>query len=309
LAFSRKQPLSLAPMSVNCAIKATEKMLERLLTEDIELVVSLAADDIIVMADATQIDQILFNLATNARDAMKKGGRLTIETMPFQIDSKFTEFYGYGEPGGYCLLRISDTGCGMDETTMQKIFDPFFTTKELGKGTGLGLSTVYGIVKQHKGYINVSSQPGRGTTFSIYLPAPSSTVDEEKAFASAITGGNEVILLAEDDPGVRLFMKETLSYHGYQILEAEDGEDAIDKYNKYKNIHLVILDSVMPKKDGREAYDVIKNINPDAKTLFMSGYTRDVVLDKGVEEGRFEFISKPILPDELLRKVRDVLDK
>ncbi|HEX2964613.1 MAG TPA: ATP-binding protein, partial [Syntrophorhabdaceae bacterium] len=168
LAFSRKQPLSLAPMSVNCAIKATEKMLERLLTEDIELVVALAADDIIIMADATQIDQILFNLATNARDAMKRGGRLTIETMPFRIDSKFVEFYGYGEPGSYCLLRISDTGCGMDEMTMQKIFDPFFTTKELGKGTGLGLSTVYGIVKQHKGYINVSSQPGRGATFSIY---------------------------------------------------------------------------------------------------------------------------------------------
>jgi two-component system, cell cycle sensor histidine kinase and response regulator CckA len=309
LAFSRKQPVTLAPISINNCIKGTEKLLKRLLTEDVELLVSLAPDDIIIMADATQIDQILFNLATNARDAMKKGGKLTMETKPFEMDGRFKELHGYGDPGTYALLTVSDTGCGMDESTIEKIFDPFFTTKELGKGTGLGLSTVYGIVKQHKGYIHVSSEPDKGTTFSVYLPAIETVVEEMETFSPATKGGNETILVAEDDTSVRFLMKETLANHGYTVIEAVDGQDAIEKFNRYRNIDLMILDSVMPGKNGREAHDEIRRIKPLTKTLFMSGYTRDVVLDKGVEDGKVDFIAKPILLDELLKKVREVLDK
>ena len=170
LAFSRKQPISLKPVRLNDILKGTEKLLKRLLTEDIELKTIFAPEDTTIMADATQIDQILFNLVTNARDAMPNGGRLFIETTRVELDRRFLEVHGYGEPGTYGLISISDTGIGMDEATQEHIFDPFFTTKELGKGTGLGLSTVYGIVKQHRGYINVYSEPGIGTTFRVYLP-------------------------------------------------------------------------------------------------------------------------------------------
>jgi len=310
LTFSRKQPITLTPISINNCIKETEKLLKRLLTEDIELSTSFAPEDIIIMADVTQIDQILFNLATNARDAMKKGGELNIEIKPFDMDNRFKEHHGFGFPGRYALLTVTDTGHGMDESTKEKMFDPFFTTKELGKGTGLGLSTVYGIVKQHNGYIDVSSKPGLGTTFSVYLPAIEiAAAEEEKIFPHAIKGGYETILIAEDDTDVRLFMKETLSYHGYTVFEATDGQDAIDKFKEYMNFDLVILDSVMPKKNGRETYDDIRVMKPFTKALFMSGYTRDIVIDKGVEEGKVDFIAKPFSQDELIKKVRDVLDK
>jgi signal transduction histidine kinase/CheY-like chemotaxis protein len=308
LAFSRQQPITLKPVKLNNIIKTTEKLLKRLLTEDITLKTNLTIDDTTIMGDATQIDQILFNLATNARDAMPKGGMLAIETKRVRVDREFKDFHGYGEPGMYTLISISDTGIGMDEATKEHIFDPFFTTKDVGKGTGLGLSTVYGIVKQHNGYIIVDSRLNAGTTFHVYLPAVTGAIEEEKPVASELKGGEETILVAEDSEAVRVLMRTILTKYGYTVIEAIDGEDAIDKFDKHRNVDLLIVDSVMPKKNGREVYDEITKAHPHVKILFTSGYTRDVVLDKGIEEKEFDFISKPLSPDNLLRKVRAVLD-
>jgi CheY-like chemotaxis protein len=261
------------------------------------------------MADMTQIDQILFNLATNARDAMPKGGALTIETTLVEMEPESTQIHEFIKPGRYALLSVSDTGIGMDETIREHIFDPFFTTKEVGKGTGLGLSTVYGAVKQHNGYITVYSEPRKGTTFHIYLPAINAVVEKEKPSPADIQRGRETILVAEDNEGVRGLIKAMLAKYGYTIIEAVDGEDALFKFNAHKNIDLLIIDSVMPKKNGREVYDEISKISPRIKVLFTSGYTRDVVLDKGIVDKEFDFISKPISLNDLLRKVREVLDK
>jgi PAS domain S-box-containing protein len=310
LAFSRKQQISLKLVDINNIIRATSKLLKTLLTEDIELKTKLSEEISIVMADASQMDQILFNLAANARDAMPQGGAFTLETKIVELDDDFIRIHGYGESRKYVLLSVSDTGIGMDEATKSKIFDPFFTTKEVGKGTGLGLSTVYGIVKQHNGYVTVYSEPGRGTTFHIYLPLINEIVREEKKAQTPVKGGYETILIAEDDDAVRGLIKTVLTEHGYSIIEAVDGEDAIERFTKTeKRIDLLILDTVMPKKNGREVYDEIRKIKPDCKAIFTSGYTRDVILDKGMAESdTFEFVPKPISPYVLLQKVRQVLD-
>jgi CheY-like chemotaxis protein len=255
------------------------------------------------------MDQIFFNLITNARDAMPKGGALTIETMITIIDSAFIKVHGFGEQGKYVQINISDTGTGMDEITRQKIFDPFFTTKEVGKGTGLGLATVYGIVKQHNGHITVDSALNGGTTFHIYLPHVRMKVDEAGDTVIPATGGKETILIAEDNEGVRRFMREALQGHGYTILEAIDGEDAVERFKEQRNIDLIIIDSVMPRKNGREAYEEIHSIDPRIKVLFTSGYTKDIVLDKGIEEKEFDFIAKPLPLNKFLRKVREVLNR
>ncbi len=309
LAFSRQRPVVLNPLSLNDIVRGAEKLLKRLVIEDIAVRTILTPDDIIVMADATQIDQILFNLATNARDAMPKGGTLTIETQAVEFDEEFKRYHGYGEPGRYALLSVADTGMGMDEATREKIFDPFFTTKEVGKGTGLGLSSVYGTVKQHKGYITVYSEPHVGTTFHIYLPVVSQGAEKEESALAPVKGGNETVLVAEDDEVVRRLLREVLRHHGYNVVEATDGADAIEKFKNTDGIDLLIFDSIMPVKNGREAYDEINTIRPGIKVLFTSGYTRDVILDKGIEDRKFHFISKPISPSILLQKVREVLDE
>jgi two-component system cell cycle sensor histidine kinase/response regulator CckA len=240
---------------------------------------------------------------------MTKGGSLTIETRVVILDNDFVTVHGFGEQGKYALLSISDTGAGMDAAVKEHIFDPFFTTKEVGKGTGLGLSTTYGIVKQHKGYITVYSEPGIGTTFRIYLPLTSAVVETDTSSSESIRGGKETIFVAEDDKEVRHLIKDILVEFGYTIIEAKDGEDAINKFNKHKNIDLLILDSVMPKKNGKAVYDEVSATTPHIKVIFTSGYTRDVVLDKGIEDKKFDFIPKPLSPRELLEKVRKVLDK
>ncbi len=308
LAFSRQQPVTLVPLDINNAIKATKELLKRLLTEDIELRTSLTSGDAVVMADRSQMDQILFNLVTNARDAMPKGGTLAIETDIADMGIGFIRVHGFGEPGRYVRINISDTGTGIDEAIREKIFDPFFTTKEIGKGTGLGLATVYGIIKQHYGYITVESEPGHGTTFRIYLPAARMKVNEKQDAATPIESGKETILIAEDDEGVRYFIREALRQCGYKTIEAIDGEDAIDKFNRHRNIDLVIIDSVMPKKNGREVYEEVHGTDPHVRVLFTSGYTKDIVLDKGIEDREFDFIAKPLSFDKLLQKVREVLD-
>jgi hypothetical protein len=235
----------------------------------------------------------------------------TISTELVELDEEFLKIHGYGKPGEYALISVTDTGMGMDERTRERIFEPFFTTKELGRGTGLGLSVVYGIVKQHDGYINCYSKLGKGTTFKIYLPLIKSEVEKTNPIILPTpTGGTETVLLAEDDIDVRKFTKEVLEEFGYKVIEAVDGEDAIDRFMENKDrIQLLLLDVIMPKKNGKEVYEEIKKIIPEIKALFMSGYAANVVFKKGIIEKGLDFVLKPISPTKLLRKVRGVLDK
>ncbi len=311
LAFSRKQAIELKPHKIDTIMTGIERLLKRLLTEDIELIITLSDPNLTIMADYTQIEQVLLNLVTNARDAMPRGGRLRIETSAIKLDREFIRTHGYGRAGKHALISVSDTGIGMDEKTKERIFEPFFTTKEMGKGTGLGLSTVYGIVKQHNGYINVYSELNRGTTFHIYLPVVKGKAEEkETPPAPDIKGGTETILLAEDNPDVRGLAKEILKNAGYTVIEAENGEEAIQRFSDHKyTIQLLILDVVMPRKNGKEAYEEIRKMAPDIRALFTSGYTGDVVFDKGIHGDGFDFIPKPLSPNELLLKVRKILDK
>ncbi|HOS60503.1 MAG TPA: ATP-binding protein, partial [Syntrophorhabdaceae bacterium] len=306
--FSRQQPVNLVPIDMNEAIRATHKLLRRLITEDIELTMSFSKEDAVVMADKSQVDQILFNLVTNARDAMSKGGTLAINTDIVYVDGDFIKFHGFGNTGEYLVVSISDTGVGIDEATLEKIFDPFFTTKEVGKGTGLGLSTVYGIVKQHNGYIRVESVPNHGTSFHIYFPTTKFSINDKKVEIDPIAIGNETILIAEDNREARLFICEALKQCGYNIIEAIDGEDAVNQFLRHKDIDLMIVDSVMPKKNGREVYEEIIKINPEIKTLFTSGYTKDIVIEKEIDQNILSFLPKPMSLNTLLQKVRDVLD-
>ena len=252
------------------------------------------------------------NLATNARDAMPNGGEIIIHTKILELDNEYIKTHGYGEVGKYVLLSFSDTGEGMDENTRKRIFEPYFTTKEVGRGTGLGLSIVYGIVKQHNGYINAYSEPGEGTSFKIYLPLIGSKVEEKGLETHTLTtGGTETILLAEDELEVRNLVKTVLERNGYKVIEAADGEDAIQKFMEHKDeINLLVFDVVMPKKSGKDAYDIIKKVNPEVRTLFMSGYSEDIIHKRGVmiEKG-LTYTTKPILPTELLKIIRELLDK
>jgi len=310
LAFSRKQVIELKPGKINEIVREAEKLLKRLLTEDIEFTVTLADPDMTVEADVTQIDQVLMNLAANARDAMPTGGKLTIETKAVHVDNRFGEPHGFSEPGDYVLISVSDTGAGMDRKTREKIFEPFFTTKEVGKGTGLGLSIVYGIVKQHNGYITVSSRPCEGTTFNVYLPLSKTQTRRVDKVREYIGGGSETILIAEDNHDVRRLAKEILTHQGYTVIEAVDGDDAVRRFMDHRHeIALLLFDVVMPGKNGREAYEEIRRLRPDVKVLFTSGYTGDVVLNKGINDEAINYISKPLTPNELLRKVREVVEK
>ncbi len=308
LAFARKQTVSLKPVSINDIVRSMEKILRRLLTEDIVLKKKLCSQNTVALADESQIDQILMNLAVNARDAMPDGGTITLTTRTAELDKSFADLYGLEGPGQYVVFSVSDTGVGMDEMTKEHIFEPFYTTKDVGKGTGLGLATVYGIVKQHNGGVVVYSEKGMGSTFHIYLPAVGDQAEEEKQMP-ALVGGSETILLAEDNDDVRISLTALLTQFGYSVIQAVDGQDAVDHFNaRIGQIDLLLFDSVMPKKNGRQAYDEIAAIQPSIKVIFMSGYTSDVVLDKGVEEKGFNFIAKPVQHDILFRKVREVLD-
>ncbi len=312
LSFSRKQMSNRNQVELNELLKKTEMFLRRVIGEDIEFRTNLHKHPIMISADSNQIDQILMNLATNARDAMPKGGVLTITTDQVQIDEEFTRKHGYGTPGSYGLISVSDTGMGMTEVTRQRIFEPFFTTKEVGKGTGLGLAIIYGIIKQHDGYIDVYSEPGEGTTFRLYLPlievvVKESAMAEESKYPAR---GTETILLAEDDYMLRKLSKTVLEEFGYVVIEAVDGEDAISKFADNKDrIDLFLTDLIMPKKSGKEAYDEIRKIRPDIKTIFASGYSPDIVQDKASLGDDAIIVFKPITPMDLLRKVREVLDK
>ena len=311
LAFSRKQVIAPKPIKLNTVIKNVERLLVRLMGEHIELKTSYNSEDITVFADAGQIEQVLMNFATNARDSMKDGGAFSVTTGKTVVDDPAPGKGGPGKPGKYALIAVSDTGGGIDEETMEHIFEPFFTTKGVGEGTGLGLSIVYGIIKQHNGHIEVQSKKGRGTTFKIYLPLIKSEVAEAQSgeIPRRPVGGTETILLAEDDKQSRALIREVLERFGYTIVEAVDGDDALEKFADAKDrMSLVILDVIMPKKDGRTTYGRIKEIDPGMKALFMSGYTADIIHRKGIYEDNLNFLSKPVLPYDLATKVREILD-
>lgn len=310
LAFSRKQVINPIPVDVNDIIRRVEKLLTRLIGEDIELRTLLAEQKLICLADSVQIEQILMNLVTNARDAMPNGGSITIETDTAVIDDGYITSHFFAKKGAYAYISVSDTGHGMDDKTKENIFEPFYTTKEVGKGTGLGLAIVYGIVKQHNGHINVYSEVGKGTTFKIYLPLVDSEAIQFVANEKPILKrGAETVLLAEDDKDVMEMIKIIMQNAGYTVIEAFDGDEAVNKFKADKDkIELIVFDIVMPKKNGKEAYEEIKKINPGIKALFMSGYTAEIIHQKGILDAGLNFISKPVLPDDLLRKMREVLD-
>ena len=311
LAFSRKQIINPKPNDLNDIVTHFEKFLLRLIREDIEILTTCADDELTVLADKGQIEQILMNLVTNARDAMPGGGQIAIRTEITDMDDAFIKIHGYGKTGKYALLLVSDTGCGIPAEIKEKIFEPFFTTKEQGKGTGLGLSMVYGIVKQHDGYIDVSIGQGKGTTFKIYLPLCRGVVKEVRREEERVPvrGGAEVILVAEDDAALRRLCSTILGNYGYSVIEAVDGQDAIEKYSENRDrVQLIILDCIMPKKNGKEAYREVLMINPSVRAIFVSGYTEDIISKEGLLDPGINFVLKPITPSDLLKKVREVLD-
>jgi two-component system cell cycle sensor histidine kinase/response regulator CckA len=310
LAYSRKQIINPQPVRVNTVIQKLEMLLQRLIGEDVVLKTLLGDADATVMADAGQLEQVLMNLATNARDAMPDGGDLFLETGRIELNEASAKELGFEKPGAYAFITVTDSGTGMDEKTRQRIFEPFFTTKAVGKGTGLGLAMVYGIIEQHKGAITVDSEKDRGSTFKIYLPAvPAAGRHEQPVELPPIRGGNETVLVAEDDELVRKFTRQVLEQFGYTVIEAEDGEDAVKKFMENRErIKLLILDVIMPKKNGREAYAKITIFSPGVKALFLSGYTADIMHKQGLLEPGVNFIMKPVPVNDLLRKVRAILD-
>ncbi len=312
LAFSRKQMVQPVVLNINHTIAEMDKMLRRLIGEDIDLATILEPELWKVKFDAGQMDQVVMNLAVNAKDAMPKGGKLTIETANVNLDEAYARQHGIElKPGPFVMLSVSDTGFGIDEETQSHLFEPFFTTKEKGKGTGLGLSTVYGIVKQGNGYIWVYSEPGQGTTFKIYLPKS----EEEEVFVAEAQiqpqnlVGSETILLAEDEDSVRKLIRSTLQEYGYRVLEAQDGKKALQLIEHHKGpIHLLLTDVVMPGMGGRELAERLQPLYPKMKILYMSGYTDNAIVHHGVLESGMPFIQKPFAPKVLVSKVREVLD-
>jgi CheY-like chemotaxis protein len=313
LAFSRQQVLAPRILDLNAAVGNMEQMLRRLLGEDIELSTALGEKLGQVKADPGQVEQVIMNLAVNSRDAMSRGGKLTIETGNAVLDESYMREHGGVKPGRYVMLAVSDTGTGMDEETRSRIFEPFFTTKEMGKGTGLGLSTVYGIVKQSEGYIWVYSEARRGTTFKVYLPrVDESAEDSQKLAAAAGTGdrGTETILLVEDEDGVRALVKQVLSRQGYTVIETRHAKEALEEYERRAGpIPLLLTDVVLPQMSGRELAERLKAAHPEIKVLYMSGYTDDAVLRHGVIGQETAFLQKPFTTASLARKVREVLDR
>jgi PAS domain S-box-containing protein len=311
LAFSRKQIINPKPVDINAIIKKMKELLVTVIGEDIELRTVFADAPLMATVDSGQIEQVLMNLANNARDAMPQGGVLTIKMEPVMLGDDYFKSHPDLGAGLYALISIADTGAGMDEKTREHIFEPFFTTKEVGKGTGLGLSIVFGIIKQHNGNITVYSEPGMGTIFKIYLPlsAESQEQETEPVVLPTPRGGAETIFLAEDDEYVRGLVTTILQKAGYEVITA-DSEDAVQVFTENRErVRLLLLDVVMPKKSGKEIYYDAKKIKPGIKVLFMSGYTADIISKRGVLEAGIDFISKPVTPEALLRKVREVLDR
>jgi len=310
LAFSRKQVLQLRVLDLNEVIIGTRQMLRRVIGEDIVLSSNTRPELGHVLADAGQIEQIILNLAVNARDAMPKGGRITIETENVELDNGYARTHSEVVPGRHVLLAVSDTGLGMDAETQAHIFEPFFTTKEIGKGTGLGLSTVYGIVKQSGGHIWLYSEPGKGTTFKVYFPRVDEPIGSNKQVPAPVESlhGTETVLLAEDEATVRELTGSILERFGYNVLVAASGPEAILAARQADNIALLITDVVMPQMSGRELAAALASDAPHMRILYLSGYTENAIVHHGVLDEGVAFLPKPFTPEGLARKVREVLD-
>lgn len=311
LLFSRKQVSQKQQIEINAVIARIEKFIRRIIGEDIRCETVLAGEPLQIFADGHQIEQVLMNFASNARDAMPQGGCLSITTERIVIDQAFIERNAFGSVGSYALVTVADTGRGMDRETAGKIFEPFFTTKEMGKGTGLGLAVVYGIVMNHQGFIDVSSEPGKGCRFRIFLPLteveqPQAVArpDEEKA-----AGGDETILVAEDEVAVRRLITTILRRNGYTVIEAANGEEAVQLFAAHRDeIDMLLFDLVMPMMDGKQACDAIRAIKSDVRGIFVSGYAPENIRRPEYLDLPMEILFKPFSPKELLRAVRRILD-
>jgi CheY-like chemotaxis protein len=311
LAFSRKQVTQPVVLDLNSVVTDIDKMLRRLIGEDIDLAIVRDSKLNNVRVDRGHMEQVLMNLAVNARDAMPQGGKLLIETKNTKLDDSYLSLHPFAKPGKYVAISVSDTGCGMDKEVQSHIFEPFFTTKEVGKGTGLGLSMVYGIVKQSEGHISVYSEPGKGTTFRIYLP----TVEAKSASPATVEPrpvlhGSETVLLVEDEVALRELARGFLQSHGYTVLEAGDGSAAIQLINQHEGtVHLLLTDLIMPGMSGRELAETLTSSRPTLKVIYMSGYTHDLITQHGVLDNSTELVEKPFSVESLLAKVRTVLDE
>jgi len=311
LLFSRKQGSKKIPVDVNAVIVRIEKLIRRIIGEDIQCDTQLVKQPLMVFADGHQLEQVLMNFATNARDAMPVGGRLSIAAECVQLDQAFVAAHGLGAPGPYARITVTDTGKGMEQKILDKIFEPFFTTKEVGKGTGLGLAVVYGIIREHQGHIEAASEPGKGTTFRFFLPL---IAEQEPAAPIPPAqlkppGGRETILLAEDEPAVRELFASILEQNGYTVIEAVNGEDGVRKFEEHWGaIDLLLFDLVMPKMNGKLAMEAIRKLQPDIKGVFVSGYAPENIRHKELTDLRTTVLYKPVAIAELLQAVRQALD-
>ncbi|HKS15778.1 MAG TPA: ATP-binding protein, partial [Planctomycetota bacterium] len=312
LAFSRRQVLVPKNLNLNTIVSDVVNILKRLIGEHIQLITRIQPEVGRVRADPSQVEQVIMNLAINARDAMPEGGRLTIETRDVELDESYTRSHPEVHPGPYVMLAVSDTGAGMDPETQSRIFEPFFTTKERGKGTGLGLSTVYGIIRQSGGHIWVYSERDRGSTFKVYLPRADRKTETHKSavFKPKPEGGTEGVMVVEDEEPVRKLLCSVLRSSGYRVSDAGSGSEALEvKRNSKDAIQLLVTDLVMPGMGGRELAEQMMAAQPGLKVLYISGYTEDVIMRKGELTAGTAFLSKPFTPETLLRCVRDLLDR
>jgi len=311
LAFSRRQVTQPGAVELNRTIAAMEQMLRRLLTEDTRLALRLAPDLATVYADVGQMEQVVLNLVVNARDALAEGGMLTLETRNVTLDSDYVALHPEAHAGPHVLFTVSDNGCGMDAATCERVFEPFFTTKPIGQGTGLGLATVYAIIRQAGGHVTVYSEPGVGTTFRLYFPATAGVAAAVQAPpVGAAPQGGEVVLLVEDDAAVRTVAEGFLGRAGYQVLVATDGNEALKLAAEHgQSIDLLVTDVIMPDMNGRKLAEQLRQLQPSLRTLFVSGYTANVIAHHGVLDEGVEFLEKPFTRHDLLRRVREVLDR
>jgi len=315
LAFGRRQVLAPRLMDLNEVVRNAETILRRLLGEDIDLLMVLSPEAVLVQIDPGQVEQVLLNLAVNARDAMPGGGKLTIETASVDLDELYASAHPPLSAGSYIMLAVSDTGCGISAEIQAHIFEPFFTTKSAGKGTGLGLAMVYGIVKQSGGYIWVYSEVGHGTSFKVYLPRAGQDglpwpTEEIAPIGATASPGREMVLVVEDEDAVRCLVGRTLAAGGYRHLEARNGEEALEVCaNSGETVHLLLTDVIMPRMGGPELAKRLRVRYPELRTLFVSGYADEAVVRHGILESSISFLQKPFAPDVLLRRIREVLDR
>jgi signal transduction histidine kinase len=312
LAFSRKQPAAPRVLDLNALVRDLDRMLRRLIGEDVEFATATAPDLWPVTADPGHLEQVVVNLVVNARDAMPRGGKLTVETRNVVLDDAYARATADARPGPHVLLAVTDTGVGMDRATLDRALEPFFTTKGPSHGTGLGLATVYGVVKQAGGHVALYSEPGRGTTVKVYLPPTDVPVTQtpDRPIARPLPRGTETVLLVEDEDAVRALTRHVLRVAGYAVLEAADGRQAVRVADGYAGrIDLLVTDVVMPHLGGREVADALAGRHPGLRVLFLSGYSDDAVVRHGLVDRDVAFLQKPFTPADLARKVREVLDR